>query len=63
MSKRFVGARYLGEGRTEFDIWAPDVKEIDVHLGPPRGRYVRIERRSRDRHAGVVDDCLPGTRY
>ncbi len=58
-----LGATYLGEGRTEFLVWAPKVKAVDVHLLDSAERLLPLEKDERDYHHAIVENAVPGTRY
>jgi maltooligosyltrehalose trehalohydrolase len=58
-----LGATYLGEGRTEFLVWAPKVKTVDVHLLDSGERLVPLEKDERDYHHAIIENAKPGTRY
>jgi maltooligosyltrehalose trehalohydrolase len=55
-----LGARWLGDGRTAFEVWAPDAPRVDVVLasGAPE-----MQRGDRGYHRIVVDDVRPGDTY
>lgn len=63
MTASTLGARPLGSGRCAFTTWAPGVRTVDVLLGEPAARTVRLEPIRGGYHQGEVDGCPPGTRY
>ena len=38
-----VGAEYLGNGRCRFSVWAPEKKEMKLHLVHPVDKYLEME--------------------
>lgn len=58
-----LGATYLGDGRTRFNVWAPHAKIVEVMLATPGERVVSLENRDRGYHAGIVENVRPGDTY
>jgi maltooligosyltrehalose trehalohydrolase len=58
-----LGATHLGEGRTQFLLWAPKVERVDVHLLGSGERLLPLEKDERDYHRAIVPDTAPGTCY
>jgi maltooligosyltrehalose trehalohydrolase len=58
-----LGATYLGEGRCNFLVWAPDAQKVDVHVVGPPERTIAMERQERGYHEVLVEGVAPGTRY
>ena len=58
-----LGATYLGKQRCQFNVWAPWVERVDVHLISPHERTVALERREPGYHQGIVDGVAPGATY
>ena len=58
-----LGARFLGDGRCEFRVWAPDHERVELHIVAPRDRRVAMKKTDDGYHEAVVDDCPAGTRY
>ncbi|MCO6456616.1 MAG: malto-oligosyltrehalose trehalohydrolase [Pirellulaceae bacterium] len=58
-----LGARYLGENRCQFRVWAPRAQSLAVHLLDPAPRVVQIRQDHRGYYEQQVDDVPPGTRY
>ncbi|MBP7147944.1 MAG: malto-oligosyltrehalose trehalohydrolase [Acidobacteria bacterium] len=58
-----LGARYLGEGRCAFLVWAPRAQQVDLRLKEPRRADVRLEPRAGGYHGAVVEGVEPGARY
>ncbi len=57
------GATFLGDGRTEFLVWAPRARRVEVHLLGAEERIVPLSPASRGYHHGVVEGAGPGSRY
>jgi maltooligosyltrehalose trehalohydrolase len=57
-----LGATYLGEGRTAFNVWAPKATSLEVILTSLQDRAVPLERID-GYHRAIAADVLPGTRY
>jgi maltooligosyltrehalose trehalohydrolase len=55
-----LGARWLGDGRTAFEVWAPDAPRVDVVLA---SGVLEMQRGDRGYHRIVVDDVRPGDTY
>ncbi|HWR52790.1 MAG TPA: malto-oligosyltrehalose trehalohydrolase [Bryobacteraceae bacterium] len=58
-----LGARYVGEGRTEFLVWAPVPGEVELHLISPRERFVPMQAGPRGYWSASVDSVEPGALY
>ena len=58
-----LGARYLGEGRCRFNVWAPLAHKVEVHIVAPVERLLPLERDARGYHRAVVEGVEPGSRY
>ena len=58
-----LGATYLGDNRTHFNVWAPYAKEIAVHLLDPEMRLVVLTRDGSGYHHAVVEHVAPAARY
>ena len=39
-----VGARYLGEGKCDFVVWAPHLWKVDLQLISPKKKTMPMER-------------------
>jgi maltooligosyltrehalose trehalohydrolase len=63
MSHRRLGANVLPEGRCAFEVWAPNVERMDLHLLTPEDREISMERAGRGYWRVVVDGIGPGARY
>ncbi len=58
-----IGAS-LGESRTcQFRVWAPNARNVQVHLASPKDRVFNLHRGERGFHFGEISDTEPGTRY
>ena len=55
-----LGANYLGDGRTEFLVWAPRPDRVEIVLD---GRVVETETIERGYRRAVVEDVDPGATY
>lgn len=58
-----LGATYLGEDLSGFLVWAPLIKQVEIHILSPEERIVPLEKVSQGYHYGVVQGVKPGTRY
>jgi maltooligosyltrehalose trehalohydrolase len=58
-----LGARYLGNGRCRFLVWAPHHERIDLHLVAPADRIVPLEPLPRGYFTAIVDGVSPGAKY
>lgn len=58
-----LGATYLGEGRTRFEVWAPRSESVSVHVVAPRDRVLPLEPRENGYHEAIVHGVEPGARY
>lgn len=58
-----LGARYLGEGRCRFLVWAPGREQVAVHVVAPAERVVPMTRQDEGYWQAVVEDIRPGARY
>src|SRR5581483_1230525 len=58
-----LGATYLGDGRTRFEVWAPRSETVAVHLLAPSDRVVALARRGEGYHEGTAEGVEPGARY
>jgi maltooligosyltrehalose trehalohydrolase len=62
-SKCGLGATYLGGGTCGFLVWAPLIKQVEVHILSPEERIVPLEKDSQGYHYAVVQRVKLGTRY
>lgn len=60
---RPLGARWLGESRATFRVWAPHAGAVRVHLVAPVDRLVGLSPEGDGYFSGEVEDVRPGTRY
>ncbi len=58
-----LGARYLGNSRTEFLVWAPRAAQVEVRLLAPGERLVALRGEEHGYYHAVVEDVEPGRRY
>ena len=58
-----LGATFLGDGRTEFVVWAPRPERVEVHLVAPEDRVVETEDLDRGYRRAIVEGVEPGARY
>jgi maltooligosyltrehalose trehalohydrolase len=58
-----LGANYLGNGKTRFEVWAPLASRVDLHVTSQNDRVVAMEPRERGYHQALVDNVEPGSRY
>ncbi|HYP29600.1 MAG TPA: malto-oligosyltrehalose trehalohydrolase [Blastocatellia bacterium] len=58
-----IGARYLGDGRCEFVVWAPLLDEVAVKIIAPEARTVEMVKGERGYWRAMVEGVGPGARY
>jgi maltooligosyltrehalose trehalohydrolase len=58
-----IGARYLGDGRCEFAVWAPLLNEVSVKVIAPESRLVAMAKDERGYWRATVEGVGPGARY
>ncbi len=58
-----IGARYLGDGRSSFRVWAPLVDSVRLHITSPKDRWVKLIREEGGYWSATVDGVMPGTLY
>jgi maltooligosyltrehalose trehalohydrolase len=58
-----LGARYLGDGRCQFHVWAPFAQTVATRLVVPRERLVPMKRGERGYYEGIADSVEPGSLY
>ncbi len=57
------GAVYLGAKKCRFNVWAPFINKLDVHIVEPEERVIPLEKTGRGYHQGVAEDMEPGYCY
>jgi maltooligosyltrehalose trehalohydrolase len=58
-----LGSNYLGNGETAFNIWAPNAKQVEVHLVSPTERTEILRKTEYGYHQAVLSGIEPGARY
>src|SRR5678815_482400 len=58
-----IGATYLGEGRCEFRVWAPEKKEMLLYLVSPDKRKLPMALAPDGYFTLTEEQVFPGTRY
>lgn len=58
-----IGARYAGEGRCEFIVWAPQAHEVAVRLVSPEIRMIPMERDEWGYWRAKAERLTPGALY
>ncbi len=58
-----LGSTHLGEGRSRFQVWAPEKKKVELRIHDGSDRLVPLSRTDRGYHAGIIPECPPGTLY
>ncbi len=58
-----LSASYLGEGRTEFCVWAPKARQVDVHILEPEDRLIPMQGAEKGYFQVVAQDVEPGALY
>lgn len=62
MESQRLGATYLGDGATQFVVWAPKASRVELHL-PQADRQIEMMSAERGYFSAVVETCSPGTFY
>ncbi|HWP59397.1 MAG TPA: malto-oligosyltrehalose trehalohydrolase [Candidatus Acidoferrales bacterium] len=60
---RAVGSTWLGEDRTRFVVWAPQVSELALHLVSPAERLLPMARVAQGYYETSAEGVRPGCRY
>lgn len=63
LNHKKIGANYLGDGKTEFCVFAPHNKEVLVHVTFPHEQQFLLTPMGRGYHQSLVENILPGSRY
>jgi maltooligosyltrehalose trehalohydrolase len=58
-----LGAVLAGPDRCTFRVWAPLVRQVDVHLVRPTDRIVPMQKDELGYHVALVSDVAPGSDY
>ncbi len=58
-----IGAQYLGNGRCDFILWAPFLKDVAIRIVSPRGRIIPMEKDNRGYWKVSLDEVPSGTHY
>lgn len=58
-----IGADYLGNGRCEFNVWAPLLKDAAVKLVSPAERLIPMKKDNSGYWTALADDVYPGALY
>jgi maltooligosyltrehalose trehalohydrolase len=58
-----IGADYLGNGRCEFTVWAPLLKDLAVRIVSPSELIVPMKQDNKGYWKVLVEDVYPGVRY
>lgn len=58
-----LGARYMGDGRCRFAVWAPDVSQVELKLLSPRVESVPMRRDRLGYWRLTVEGLFPGACY
>ncbi|HUO83976.1 MAG TPA: malto-oligosyltrehalose trehalohydrolase [Thermoanaerobaculia bacterium] len=58
-----IGSLYLGDGRTRFRVWAPDVEQMTLVASSPRSRRMAMEPAGNGYWEAVLEDAPPGMLY
>ncbi|MBM4330096.1 MAG: malto-oligosyltrehalose trehalohydrolase [Deltaproteobacteria bacterium] len=57
-----LGATYLGEGRCQFCVWAPQVQRVEVRIVSPEERIISLDQ-GKGYHQASADKIEPGSLY
>lgn len=58
-----IAAQYLGDGRCEFILWAPFLKNVQLKIVSPEKCIVQMEKDSKGYWKKIVEGITPGTLY
>lgn len=58
-----IGSCYLGDGRCEFTVWAPNRQEVAVQVTSPEERLIPLQQVERGYWRAEVKGIQPGTLY
>ncbi len=58
-----IGANYLGEGRCEFVVWAPQVKDMAIHMIRPDESIIPMTKLTQGYWHLLAEEIMPGTDY
>ena len=58
-----IGSQYFGNGKCNFILWAPFLKEVSVRIASPVERIVTMEKDSSGYWRASCSDIYPGTNY
>jgi maltooligosyltrehalose trehalohydrolase len=59
----YIGARYVGGGRSQFSVWAPAADHVDVHIVSPHERILSLVKEPDGYHRACVEGLAPGSLY
>jgi maltooligosyltrehalose trehalohydrolase len=60
---KFIGAHYTGEGHCVFTVWAPERKQVALHIVSPSEREIPMQCDEWGYFRIELDAVEPGTRY
>jgi maltooligosyltrehalose trehalohydrolase len=58
-----LGAVYQGEGKTAFQVWAPEKEKVQLRMAGPQERDLDLTKTDNGYHRAVVEGVEPGARY
>lgn len=58
-----LGATYLGNGQTQFLVWAPHAESVDVHIMAPSDQIVPLNFKHLGYYERVIEGVEPGAQY
>jgi maltooligosyltrehalose trehalohydrolase len=58
-----LGATYLGDGRCQFRVWAPNARGVEVHLSSPSEQKQALDPRDGGYFHLILDGVEPGALY
>ena len=61
--KSRLGAKYLGDSRCQFVVWAPFTQKVEVHIMAPQERILPLDRDAQGYHRAIVEGVEPGSLY
>jgi maltooligosyltrehalose trehalohydrolase len=58
-----IGAKYLGNKRCRFRVWALEAEVVEVHLLFPEDRFIPLQKAPRGYHQGIAEGIASGALY
>jgi len=58
-----LGARYLGDGRCQFLVWAPTAEQVELRFVSLGNRFIPMNQAGRGYFYALVENVEPGSQY